>query len=161
MNPATKPLDPAAIKADFPLLQQEVNGHQIVYLDSAATSQKPQQVIDAMSDFYQTVNSNVHRSAYHIAERATAMTESARQKVQHFIGAKSSAEVIFTKNATESCNLVVQSMGRARLKPGDAVLLTMMEHHSNIVPWHILSSQLGLELRWLPVGEDGHLDPPG
>lgn len=151
-------LDPCAIKADFPLLGREVHGHQIVYLDSAATSQKPRQVIDAMDDFYRTVNSNVHRSAYYIAERATAMTEAARAKIQHFIGAESTQEVIFTKNATESCNLVVNSMGRARLNPGDAVLLTMIEHHANIVPWHILSDQLGLELRWLPVGEDGHLD---
>lgn len=155
--PAPK-LDPSKIRADFPLLGQEINGQGIVYLDSAATSQKPAAVIAAMSDYYERYNANVHRSAYFIAEQATAQAELARQKIRRFIGASGTQEIIFAKNATEAINLVANSWGRANLSPGDAVLLSVMEHHSNIVPWHILAAERNLELRWLPVGEDYQLD---
>ena len=151
-------MDSASLKADFPLLSREVRGKPIVYLDSAATSQKPRAVLEAMSEYYDDYNANVHRGAYLIAEQSTTQMELARQKVQHFIGATAQEEIIFSKNATESLNLVVNSWGRANLRPGDAVLLSLLEHHANIVPWHILAAELGLELRWIPVGEDGRLD---
>ena len=148
----------ATIKADFPLLGREVYGKPIVYLDSAATSQKPQAVLDAMDTYYRTVNANVHRGAYHIADIATQQMEEARAKVQRFIGASSPREIIFTRNATEAVNLVAHSWGRTNLGAGDAVLLTHMEHHANIVPWHMLAAERGVELRWLPLDDDGRLD---
>ena len=154
-------LDSANLKADFPLLGRTVHGKPIVYLDSAATSQKPRAVLEAMSVYYDDYNANVHRGAYFIAEQSTTQMELARQKVQRFIGAAAQEEIIFTKNATEALNLVVNSWGRANLQPGDAVLLSLLEHHSNIVPWHILAAELGLELRWISVGDDGHLDLTG
>ncbi len=157
-SPVPAPLDGAKLKADFPLLTREINGQPIVYLDSAATSQKPHSVIAAMSDYYDRYNANVHRSAYFIAEQATTQTELARQKVRRFIGAAHTEEIIFTKNATEALNLVVNSWGRTNLADGDAVLLSLLEHHSNIVPWHILSAERNLELRWIPVGDDFQLD---
>ena len=147
-----------ATKADFPLLGREVYGKPIVYLDSAATSQKPVTVLDAMDAYYRTVNANVHRGAYHIADIATQQMEEARAKVQRFIGASSPREVIFTRNATEAVNLVAHSWGRTNLDSGDAVLLTHMEHHANIVPWHMLADERGVELRWLPLDDDGRLD---
>ncbi len=152
------PLDAAIVKADFPLLARTVYDKPIVYLDSAATSQKPAVVLDAMDRYYETINSNVHRGVYAIAEEATNAMEAARAKVQRFINATSPAEIIFTKNATESLNLVVQSWGRANLGEGDVVVLTHMEHHANIVPWQMLASEKGLELRWVPLTDDGHLD---
>lgn len=155
---AVTPLDVSSIKKDFPLLDQPEGGGPLVYLDSAATSQKPRQVIEATSRYYETVNANVHRGVYRIAEEATAQFEAARAKVASFIGAASTREVVFTKNATESLNLVANAWGRANLEAGDVVVLTQMEHHSNIVPWHILADQIGLELRWIAVGDDGHLD---
>ena len=151
-------LDVAKIKADFPLLQQEIHGHPIVYLDSANTSQKPQRVLDRIQTYYETVNSNVHRGTYWIAEQATCQMEEARAKVARFIGAPSTREVIFTKNATEALNLVAYSWGRANLREGDPVLLTHMEHHANIVPWHMLAAERGIELRWIPLTDDGQLD---
>jgi cysteine desulfurase/selenocysteine lyase len=156
--PATSdPLDVAAIKADFPLLSAP-REEPLVYLDSAATSQKPRQVLDAMTCFYETTNANVARGVYEIAERATNEMEGARRKVAGFIGAPSADEVVFTKNATEGLNLVAQSWGRANLGPGDAVVLTELEHHANIVPWQILAEQVGFEIRWIPVDADGQLD---
>jgi cysteine desulfurase/selenocysteine lyase len=148
------PIDIAAVKQDFPLLA----GRPIVYLDSAATSQKPAAVLHAMQDFYETTNANVHRGVYAIAEEATARMEGARDRVAAFVGASSPREIVFTKNATEAMNLVAHSWGRTNLGPGDAVLLTVMEHHSNIVPWQILAAQVGFEIRWVPLGDDGHLD---
>ena len=153
----TEPLNAAAVKADFPLLTMK-RETPLVYLDSAATSQKPRVVLDAMTTYYETINSNVARGVYGIAEAATNALEGARRNVARFIGAPSSDEVVFTKNATESLNLVTQSWGRANLGAGDAVLLTQLEHHANIVPWQILSQQLGFEIRWIPVGGDGFLD---
>ena len=148
----------AATKADFPLLARDVYGKPIVYLDSAATSQKPQAVLDAMDAYYRNVNANVHRGAYHIADIATQAMEEARAKVQRFIGATSPREIIFCRNATEAVNLVAHSWGRTNLGDGDAVLLSHMEHHANIVPWHMLAAERGTELRWLPLDGDGRLD---
>jgi cysteine desulfurase/selenocysteine lyase len=153
----TDTLDVASIKAEFPLLTAP-RDQKLVYLDSAATSQKPQSVIDAMSTFYETINSNTARGVYAIAEQATNEFEAARAKVARFINAPSAAEIVFTKNATESLNLVAQSWGRANLGAGDVVVLTQMEHHANIVPWQMLATQLGFEIRWIPVGADGLLD---
>ena len=151
-------LDIAAVKKDFPILDREVHGGRLVYLDSANTSQKPRAVLDAMERYYERSNANVHRGTYLIAEEATAGLEGARGKVARFIGARSAREVVFTKNATEALNLVAKAWGRANLRAGDAVVLTELEHHANIVPWHQLHDELGIELRWIPVRPDGHLD---
>ncbi len=155
---AGDPLDVAAIKKDFPILEREVHGGRLVYLDSANTSQKPRAVLDAMQGYYEHSNANVHRGTYLIAEEATAALEGARAKVGRFIGAGSTREVVFTKNATEALNLVAKAWGRAHLTAGDAVVLTELEHHANIVPWHQLAAEVGIELRWIPIGADGHLD---
>ncbi|MGQ0431488.1 MAG: aminotransferase class V-fold PLP-dependent enzyme, partial [Microthrixaceae bacterium] len=151
-------LDVTAIKKDFPILERQVHGGRLVYLDSANTSQKPQAVLDAMTQYYEQSNANVHRGTYMIAEEATAALEGARAKVARFIGARAAREVIFTKNATEALNLVAKAWGRANLTAGDAVVLTELEHHANIVPWHQLHDELGIELRWIPVLPSGHLD---
>ncbi len=150
--------DFAALKKDFPILQTERHGKPLVFLDSAASSQRPQQVLDAMDYAYTHAYANVHRGVYGLAEAATNAYESARLKVARFIGAPDSSEVIFTKNATESLNLVAGSWGRANLGPGDAVVLTMMEHHANIVPWQMIQAEKGFEIRWIPLGDDGKLD---
>lgn len=156
---AAAPFDVQAIKADFPILQRESHGRPLVFLDSAASSQKPQVVIDAMSTYYATINANVHRGVYEIAEAATNALEAARVRIGRFIGAaRPETEVIFTKNATESLNLVAQSWGRANLGPGDAVLLTQLEHHANIVPWFQLQAEKGFEIRWVPLTADAQLD---
>jgi cysteine desulfurase/selenocysteine lyase len=155
---AHDPLDVTAIKKDFPILEREVHGGRLVYLDSANTSQKPRAVLDAMQGYYEQSNANVHRGTYLIAEEATAALEGARAKVGRFIGARSTREVLFTKNATEALNLVAKAWGRAHLQAGDPVVLTELEHHANIVPWHQLAAEVGIELRWIPVGSDGHLD---
>ncbi len=156
LDPPT--LDVATIRKDFPILEQRQDGRRLVFLDSAASSQHPRQVLDAMTGFYETSYANVHRGVYQLAERATQAYEGARAKVASFIGAGSANEVVFTKNATEAINLVAGSWGRANLKPGDAVVLTIMEHHANIVPWQMLAAQLGFEIRWIPITDDGHLD---
>lgn len=150
-------LDVATIKKDFPLLQRDFNGKPLVYVDSAATSQKPRAVIDAMTDYYENYNANTHRGVFGIAEQATNAMERARENVRSFIGAASSSEIIFTRNATESLNLVAHSWGRANLHAGDVVVLTELEHHANIVPWHILREERGIELRFLEVDAQGHL----
>lgn len=151
-------LDVAAIKADFPILAREIDGHRLVYLDSANTSQKPRQVIDAMSRFMETSYAPINRSAYRLASEATDAFEGARSAVARFINARRVEEVVFTKNATESLNLIAQSWGRANLSAGDVVVLTHMEHHANIVPWHMLAAERGIELRWVPLTDDGQLD---
>jgi len=156
-TPDISPLDTAEIRRDFPILDRDMNGKRLVFLDSAASSQKPRQVIDAMGAFYEHSYANVHRGVYAIAEEATNEMEGARSAVARFIGAPS-AEIVFTKNATEALNLVAQSWGRANLGPGDAVVLTQMEHHANIVPWQMLSAELGFEIRWIPIQLDGFLD---
>ena len=151
-------LDVAAIKADFPMLAKQIDGKRLVYLDSAATSQKPNSVIEAMDDYYRNAYASVNRGAYRIAAEATDLFESARADIARFINAPETHEVIFTKNATEAFNLFVQSWGGANLGPGDAVVISEMEHHANIVPWHILRERLGFELRWIPLTPDGQLD---
>jgi len=156
---APDPLDVAAIKADFPLLsERQERGHPIVFLDSAASSQKPRAVLDAMTEYYERHNANVHRGAYQLAEEATDAHEGARDKVASFIGAASSREVVFTRNATEAVNLVAQTWGRRHLRSGDAVVLSHLEHHSNIVPWQIMAEQNGFEIRWIGLTADGRLD---
>jgi len=152
------PLDVAAIKKDFPILDREVRGGRLVYLDSANTSQKPRAVLEAMETYYERCNANVHRGTYQIAEEATNALEGARATVARFIGARSPKELVLTKNATEALNLVAKAWGRANLREGDAVVLTELEHHANIVPWHQLHDELGIELRWIPVTADGHVD---
>jgi cysteine desulfurase/selenocysteine lyase len=152
------PIDVARIKKDFPLLQQQVNGKRIVYLDSAASSEKPQAVLDAMDEVYSTYYANVHRSVYKIAAESTERYEEARGKIAGFIGAPSPRGVVFTKNVTEAINLVAYSWGRANLHEGDAVVLTEMEHHANLVPWLMLKEERGIELRYLGVADDYTLD---
>ena len=151
-------LEVATIKADFPILSRTVHGHRLVFLDSAASSQKPTAVLHAMDRYYETTHANVHRAAYTLAEEATNAMESARAKVAGFIGAPSANEIVFTKNATESINLVARSWGAANLGPGDVIVLTQLEHHANIVPWQQLAAERGLELRWIPLTDDGRLD---
>jgi cysteine desulfurase / selenocysteine lyase len=151
-------LDVAAIQRDFPLLEREVNGRRITYLDSASSSQKPLAVLDAMDDCYRRYYANIHRGVYTIAEEATAAYELARRKVAEFVGAPSASEVVFVRNATEGINLVAYTWARANLRAGDAVVLTHMEHHANVVPWHILAAERGIELRWIPMTADYQLD---
>ncbi|MFM2076520.1 MAG: hypothetical protein RJA49_410 [Actinomycetota bacterium] len=151
-------LDVAAIKARFPLLQRELNGAPLVYLDSANTAQKPREVIDAMTTFMEQSYAPINRSAYQLAAEATDAFEGARTKVRKFINAPRDREIVFTKNATESLNLVAYSWGRANLHAGDVVVLTEMEHHANIVPWHMLVQEKGIQLRWVPLTADGQLD---
>ena len=151
-------LDVTRIKKDFPLLDREVHGRRLVYLDSASSSQKPRAVLDAMDDVYETHYANTHRGVYAIAEEATAAYEGARGKLARFIGAAADRELIFTKNVTEAINLVAHSWARHNLGEGDAILLSEMEHHANLVPWLMLREERGVELRYLPVTDDGHLD---
>lgn len=148
----------AAIKADFPILQRQVNGKRLVYLDSAATSQKPLRVLDAMDTYYRMRNANVHRGVYTVAEEATAAFEAGRVAVARFIGACDPAEVIFVRNATEAINLVAYSWARANLMPGDAIVLTHLEHHANIVPWQMLARERAVEIRWIGLTETYELD---
>ncbi|MBO0714438.1 MAG: SufS family cysteine desulfurase [Acidimicrobiales bacterium] len=150
-------LDVDRVRADFPLLAQSAPGRRLVYLDSAASSQKPTQVLSAMQRYYETTHANVHRGVYAIAEEATREFEEARSKLARFVGARSASELVFTKNVTEAINLVAQSWGRANLGPGDAVLLTEMEHHANLVPWLMLAAERGLELRYLRIDDQGQL----
>ena len=148
----------SAIKADFPVLSRTINGERLVYLDSANTSQKPNAVIDAMADFMRNSYAPINRSAYQLAAEATDAFEGARAKVARFINAARPNEVVFTKNATESINLVAHTWARANLHAGDVVVLTHMEHHANIVPWHMLAAERGIELRFVPLTHDGQLD---
>ena len=145
------------IRADFPILSREVHGKPMAFLDSAASAQKPRQVIDAVSTVYETEYANVHRGAYQLSERATNAYEGARDKVQAFINAQSRGEIIFTRNATEAINLVATSYGRRELKAGDEIIITEMEHHSNIVPWQMLRDEKDLVLSIAPITDDGEL----
>jgi cysteine desulfurase/selenocysteine lyase len=150
-------LDVEAVRADFPIFDAR-HDRRLVFLDTAASSQKPRAVIDAMSEYYETTHANVHRGVYDLAEEATARYEGARATVGRFIGAPSEREVLFSKNVTESMNLIAHSWGRANLAAGDVVLLTEMEHHANLVPWLMLAEERGVELRYLGVTDDGELD---
>jgi cysteine desulfurase/selenocysteine lyase len=155
----TEKLDIARVRNDFPVLKREVHpGVPLVYFDSAATSQKPTQVIEAMNEYYRMANSNIHRGIHTLAEEATHAYESSRQRIAEFIGAAKSGEVIFTRNTTESINLVAYSWGRSNLSQGDVIILTEMEHHSNLVPWQILAQEKGIRLEFIPVTEGGLLD---
>ena len=162
-------LDVARIRKDFPILERQVRGGQpLIYLDSANTSQKPRQVIDTLTEFYERHNANIHRASHQLGEEATAAYEGARIKVAQFIGAGDEAEIVFTKNVSEAINLVAYSMSNAataggqaerfRVGPGDEIVITEMEHHSNIVPWQLLCQRTGATLRWFGVTDDGRLD---
>ncbi|MBI3177148.1 MAG: aminotransferase class V-fold PLP-dependent enzyme, partial [Chloroflexi bacterium] len=156
---ALSPFDSARICADFPILSREVRpGVPLIYLDSAATSQKPASVIEAMNDYYRRSNANIHRGVHALAEEATALYEGARERVAGFINARSIKEVIFTRNATEAINLVAYSWGRANVNAGDAIVITEMEHHSNLVPWQMLAAEKSATLEVIPVTDDGQLD---
>ncbi|GAA3672033.1 MAG: cysteine desulfurase [Acetobacter sp.] len=156
-HPALGGYDVARIQADFPILHQKVNGHKLIWLDNAATTQKPRAVIDATSAFYEQDNSNIHRAAHTLAARATDAFEGARTKLQHFIGAREAAEIVFVRGTTEAINLVAQSYGRANIGPGDEILITTIEHHANIVPWQLLARQTGAVLKVAPVNDRGEL----
>ncbi len=156
MTQAT-PLDTAAIRAQFPILSREVHGRPLVYLDNAATTQKPQSVIDALANYYSTMNANIHRGLHTLAEEATAAYEDVRKQVAEFIGASSHREVVFTRNTTESLNLLAYTLG-ARLRPGDEIVLTTAEHHSNLVPWQLVAQRTGAELRFIELNDDQQVD---
>jgi len=151
------PLDPAALRADFPILDQQVHGHPLVYLDSAATSQKPRVVIETIDAYYRRDNANVHRGIYQLSERATAAYEGARAKVAKLIGVSDAREIIWTRNATEAINLVAYSWGRRNIARGDVIVLTEMEHHANLVPWQILAQEKDADLEFIPITDDGVL----
>ena len=145
------------IRGDFPILSRQVHGKPLVYLDSTASSQKPTAVLDAMNFYYQNYNANVHRGVYEISEDATAAMEKARVKVARFLNARQSKQIIFTRNTTESINLVAYSWGSANIHAGDLIILTEIEHHSNLVPWQLLAQRTGARLEFIPVSEDGLL----
>ncbi len=150
--------DVERIRADFPILHQQVNGQPLVYLDNAATTQKPEQVIAAISDYYRTDNSNVHRGAHALADRATVKFEAAREKVAQFLNAPAAKQIIWTRGTTESINLVAASWGKANLKPGDRILVSAMEHHANIVPWQFAAQATGATLEPIPVDAHGNIN---
>jgi cysteine desulfurase/selenocysteine lyase len=151
-------LDVSKIRDDFPILSRKVYGKSLVYLDNAATSQKPRQVISALTEYYEGYNANVHRGVHALSMEATDRYEEAREKVARFIGARQSEEVIWTRNTTEAINLVTGSWARSNLQPGDEVVVTEMEHHSNMVPWQMVTQERGATLRYLRLGDDGKLD---
>lgn len=157
----TASLDVERIRRDFPILAREVHGRRLVYLDSAASSQKPLPVIEAMERCHREYYANVHRGVYTIAEESTAAFEAARLTVARFVGSADAREIVFVRNATEAINLVAYSWARANLGPGDAVVVSEMEHHANVVPWQMLAEERGVELRWLPVTDDHRLDTAG
>ena len=151
-------LDVHRIREDFPILRERVHGKPLVYLDNAATSQKPQSVIDAVTRFYTSENANIHRGVHYLSERATLAYDEVREKVARFLNARSSREIIFTRGTTDGINLIAQSYGRTHLKPGDDIVITAMEHHSNIVPWQLICEQTGAELKAAPINDRGELD---
>jgi cysteine desulfurase/selenocysteine lyase len=153
-----QPFDVERVRQDFPILQEQIHGHPLVYLDNAATAQKPQVVIEAVLRFYRRENANIHRGVHHLSGEASAAFEAARVKVARFINAPAPHEVIFTRGTTDAINLVAQSYGRSFLRAGDEVLITGMEHHSNIVPWQLLGEQTGAVLRAAPLTQSGELD---
>ena len=153
--------DFAAIRRDFPILEREVYGKSLVYLDSTATTQKPRQVLDAVDHYYRNYNANIHRGVYRIAEEATEAYENARERVARFVNARSPREIVFTRGTTESVNLVANAWGRANVRQGDVIVLTEMEHHSNLVPWQLLATAQGATIRYIPVDGEGRLDLSG
>ena len=151
-------LDIQKIREDFPILGREVYGRPLVYLDNGATTQKPRCVIDAMTDEYLNVNANVHRGVHYLSQQATELHEQARETVRRFVNARSTAEIVFTRGTTESINLVASSFGQAFLHEGDEIILTEMEHHSNIVPWQLLQARTDVKIKVCPIRDDGRLD---
>src|SRR5438046_851717 len=149
--------DVERVRAHFPILRKQVRGHQLVYLDNAATSQKPKAVIDAIVRYYERDNANIHRGVHYLSERATEEYETARKVVQSFLNAEHASEIIFVRSATEAINLVAQTYGRVHVGPGDEVLITAMEHHSNIVPWQLLCDEKSAKLRIAPINDKGEL----
>jgi len=158
METNKRAFDVASVRHDFPILNEKVNGQPLVYLDNGATSQKPQMVIDAIDNYYQHVNSNVHRGAHALSDKATELFENAREKVKHFINAKNREEIIWTRGTTEAINLVAQTWGRANIKSGDEIIVSTLEHHSNIVPWQILCEQVGATIKPIKIKDNGALD---
>jgi cysteine desulfurase/selenocysteine lyase len=156
-DPPRAALDPGRLREDFPILDQEIHGHRLVYLDSAATSQKPRAVIEAMDAYYRGYNANVHRGIHTIGEKATAAYEAARVKVSRLIGAPDAHEVVFVRNATEAINLVAYSWGRKHIGRGDVIVLTEMEHHANLVPWQLLAQEKDADLEFIPITDEGVL----
>src|SRR3979411_2267823 len=154
---ASSRVDWSALREDFPILRERVNGHPLIYFDSAASSQKPSAVLDVVRNYYEHENANVHRGLHALSMRATEHYEKSRQRVADFIGAASADEIVFTRGTTESINLVAQAWGGKFLRTGDVILLTEMEHHSNLVPWQLLAERTGAVLRFVPVLEDGTL----
>lgn len=152
------PLDLDALIQEFPILAQSINGHRLVYLDNAASTQKPDSVIETLSHVYRHDYANVHRGVHTLSQRATERYEGAREKVRAFLNARSTREIIFVRGTTEAINLVAQSYGRSAVKPGDEILVTAMEHHSNLVPWQLLCQETGAQLRWIPLKDNGELD---
>ncbi|MCH7839875.1 MAG: aminotransferase class V-fold PLP-dependent enzyme, partial [Planctomycetes bacterium] len=150
-------IDVERIRSDFPILQRTANGRPLIYLDNAATTQKPQAVIDAISHYYSASNANIHRGVHTLSVEATALYEQARDKVRAFIGAAQREEIIFVRSTTEAVNLVAQTYGRSVIQTGDEIVISTMEHHSNIVPWQILCQQTGAVLRVVPINDDGEL----
>jgi len=151
-------VDWSALREDFPILRERVNGHPLIYFDSAASSQKPRAVLDVVRNYYEHENANVHRGLHALSARATEHYEKSRQRVADFIGAASADEIVFTRGTTESINLVAQAWGGKLLRAGDVILLTEMEHHSNLVPWQLLAERIGARLRFVPVRDDGTLE---
>src|SRR5689334_10175329 len=149
--------DVASIRSYFPVLNREVKGKPLVYFDNAATTQKPQAVIDALVDYYSSYNANIHRGIHSLAEEATAAYEATRDAVKDFLNAKSREQIIFTKGTTEGINLVAQTWGRQNIKAGDEIIISNMEHHSNIVPWYILCEEKGAVLKIVPINDEGEL----
>src|SRR5262249_21148880 len=147
--------DVSRVRKDFPILWQRIHGKPLIYLDNAATTQKPQAVIDTLSRFYATDNSNVHRGVHQLSQRATEGYEAARFKVQRFLNAAQAREIIFVRGTTEGINLVAQTYGRSHVQPGDEIIISHMEHHSNIVPWQILCEEKGAVLRVVPINDKG------
>lgn len=150
-------LDVARIRQDFPILHQEMNGHPLVYLDNAATSQKPRQVIQALVDYYENYNANVHRGIHTLAERATEAFEGAREKIAHLIGSPSADQVVFTRNGSEGLNMVAYGWARRRLKPGDVIVTSGMEHHSNLLPWQQAALATGATIKYIDLTPEGTL----
>lgn len=155
---APAPFDVERVRRDFPILAREVNGHPLAYLDNAASAQRPQAVLDAEVHYYSEIHANVHRGVHTLSQRATEAYESARETVRRFINASSTREVILVRGTTEAINLVAQSYARPRLRPGDEILITWLEHHSNIVPWQLLCGQTGANLKVVPINQSGEID---
>ena len=155
--PVRVKFDAEAARREFPILAERIHDKPLVYLDNANTTQKPKQVLEALDEFYRHQNANIHRATHQLSERATAAYEGARAKIARFIGARETGEIVLTKGCTDSLNLVAQSFARPRLKPGDEILVTWLEHHSNIVPWQLVAQVTGAKLHVVPIDESGDL----